>query len=169
MEELRQRLLDMSAEQDEERNGLSREISQLTGQLAGLRTEVAEAREGAATERARVEALEGEKSALEKQLEEVRAALDAEKARPRTPPPPPAPPAQPSSRAAGKSGADGDGDDDEDEDASKTDAEKEQEDLLVLLEELSSKRRADKARMKEAGLDVSEDEEEDGDDDDDDE
>ncbi|EMD32978.1 hypothetical protein CERSUDRAFT_118405 [Gelatoporia subvermispora B] len=36
--------------------------------------------------------------------------------------------------------------------------EKEQEDLLVLLDELNSKRRRDKARMREAGLDVSEDE-----------
>ncbi|KZT05438.1 uncharacterized protein LAESUDRAFT_727084 [Laetiporus sulphureus 93-53] len=36
--------------------------------------------------------------------------------------------------------------------------EKEQEDLLVLLDELNSKRRRDKGRMREAGLDVSEDE-----------
>ena len=36
--------------------------------------------------------------------------------------------------------------------------EKEQEDLLVLLDELNIKRRRDKARMREAGLDVSEDE-----------
>jgi hypothetical protein len=38
--------------------------------------------------------------------------------------------------------------------------EKEQEDLLVLLEELSSKRKKDKVRLKEAGLEVSDDEEE---------
>ena len=44
------------------------------------------------------------------------------------------------------------------------DATKEQEDLLVLLEELSEKRRKDKELMKEKGLEVSEDE---GDDDDD--
>lgn len=44
-------------------------------------------------------------------------------------------------------------------------SEKEQEDLLVLLEELSTKRKADKVKMKEAGIDVSEDEEEDDDDD----
>jgi predicted nucleic acid-binding Zn-ribbon protein len=37
-------------------------------------------------------------------------------------------------------------------------AEKEQEDLLVLLEEISSKRKADRARMREAGMEVSEDE-----------
>ncbi|KAI0919128.1 hypothetical protein AcV5_002123 [Taiwanofungus camphoratus] len=44
--------------------------------------------------------------------------------------------------------------------------EKEQEDLLVLLDELNSKRRRDKARMREAGLDVSEDEvDEDGEED----
>lgn len=42
--------------------------------------------------------------------------------------------------------------------AQKTEAEKEQEDLLVFLEELSSKRKRDKAKMKEAGLEVSEDE-----------
>lgn len=36
--------------------------------------------------------------------------------------------------------------------------EKEQEDLLVLLDEVTSKRRKDKTRMKEAGLEVSEDE-----------
>ncbi|KAI0686266.1 p115 like vesicle tethering protein, partial [Cytidiella melzeri] len=43
--------------------------------------------------------------------------------------------------------------------------EKEQEDLLVLLDELNSKRRKDKERMRAAGLDVSEDEEEDEDED----
>ena len=37
-------------------------------------------------------------------------------------------------------------------------SEKEQEDLLVFLEELSTKRKRDKERMKEAGLEVSEDE-----------
>lgn len=41
------------------------------------------------------------------------------------------------------------------------DVEKEQEDLLVLLDEMSTKRRRDKARMREAGLEVSEDEGED--------
>ena len=43
------------------------------------------------------------------------------------------------------------------------DVEKEQEDLLVLLDEMSSKRRRDKERMREAGLEVSEDEGEDED------
>lgn len=43
--------------------------------------------------------------------------------------------------------------------------EKEQEDLLVLLDELNNKRRRDKAHMREAGLEVSEDEsDEDGED-----
>lgn len=47
------------------------------------------------------------------------------------------------------------------------DVEKEQEDLLVLLDELNGKRSRDKQRMREAGLDVSEDEaDEDGDEDD---
>lgn len=45
--------------------------------------------------------------------------------------------------------------------------EKEQEDLLVLLDEMSTKRKNDKERMRNAGLDVSEDEGEDGEDDDD--
>ena len=36
--------------------------------------------------------------------------------------------------------------------------EKEQEDLLVLLDELTNKRRRDKARMREAGMEISEDE-----------
>ena len=36
--------------------------------------------------------------------------------------------------------------------------EKEQEDLLVLLDETTGKRRRDKARLKDAGHDVSEDE-----------
>lgn len=40
----------------------------------------------------------------------------------------------------------------------KRDVEKEQEDLLVLLDEMSTKRRRDKARMREVGLEVSEDE-----------
>ena len=48
------------------------------------------------------------------------------------------------------------------------DATKEQEDLLVLLEELSEKRRKDKERMKEKGLEVSEDEGDDDEDDDED-
>ncbi|RPD57929.1 hypothetical protein L226DRAFT_538879 [Lentinus tigrinus ALCF2SS1-7] len=43
-------------------------------------------------------------------------------------------------------------------DERKRDVEKEQEDLLVLLDELNSKRRRDKERMRTAGLDVSEDE-----------
>jgi hypothetical protein len=42
--------------------------------------------------------------------------------------------------------------------------EKEQEDLLVLLDEVSSKRKKDKARLRDLGQEVSEDE---GDDDDD--
>lgn len=41
---------------------------------------------------------------------------------------------------------------------------KEHEDLLVLLEELSTKRKRDKAKMKEKGMDVSEGEDEDGED-----
>ncbi|KJA28783.1 hypothetical protein HYPSUDRAFT_33135 [Hypholoma sublateritium FD-334 SS-4] len=45
------------------------------------------------------------------------------------------------------------------------DVEKEQEDLLVLLDEVTSKRRKDKVRMREAGLEVSEDEAEDEDED----
>jgi len=48
------------------------------------------------------------------------------------------------------------------------DVEKEQEDLLVLLDEVTSKRRKDKDQMKTAGLVVSEDEGE-GDDEDEDE
>lgn len=50
-----------------------------------------------------------------------------------------------------------------------TDAEKEQEDLLVFLDEMSAKRKRDKEKMKEAGLDVSEDEGEGGDEEDDEE
>ena len=47
--------------------------------------------------------------------------------------------------------------------------EKEQEDLLVLLDEVTTKRRKDKTRLKDAGMEVSEDEAEDEDDEDDDE
>ncbi|KAJ3575282.1 hypothetical protein NP233_g1210 [Leucocoprinus birnbaumii] len=43
------------------------------------------------------------------------------------------------------------------------DLEKEQEDLLVLLDEVTGKRKRDKARLKEAGLEVSEDEADDDD------
>ncbi|KAF9462392.1 p115 like vesicle tethering protein [Collybia nuda] len=46
------------------------------------------------------------------------------------------------------------------------DTEKEQEDLLVLLDEVTSKRKRDKARLREAGQEVSEDEGDDDDDDD---
>lgn len=45
-------------------------------------------------------------------------------------------------------------------------SEKEQEDLLVLLDELSTKRRVDKENMRNAGLEVSEDEGEGEDDED---
>lgn len=48
------------------------------------------------------------------------------------------------------------------------DVEKEQEDLLVLLDELNVKRRRDKELLKEKGVEVSEGEEDDGDEDDDD-
>ena len=54
-------------------------------------------------------------------------------------------------------------------DQAKKDVEKEQEDLLVLLDELNSKRRKDKERMRQANLEVSEDEEEDDDDEEDEE
>ena len=46
----------------------------------------------------------------------------------------------------------------------RTEVEKEQEDLLVLLDELSNKRAKDKERMKEQGMEVSEDEDDDGED-----
>ncbi|CDO75965.1 hypothetical protein BN946_scf184888.g15 [Trametes cinnabarina] len=49
------------------------------------------------------------------------------------------------------------------------DVEKEQEDLLVLLDELNNKRRRDKERMREAGLEVSEDEDDDDDEEEDEE
>ncbi|KAH9920972.1 p115 like vesicle tethering protein [Fomitopsis serialis] len=49
-------------------------------------------------------------------------------------------------------------------DEKRGEVEKEQEDLLVLLDELNSKRRRDKQRMREAGMDVSEDEADDDDD-----
>ena len=54
-------------------------------------------------------------------------------------------------------------------DERKRDVEKEQEDLLVLLDELNSKRRKDKERMRQANLEVSEDEEEEDDDEEDEE
>jgi intracellular protein transport protein USO1 len=43
------------------------------------------------------------------------------------------------------------------------DMEKEQEDLLVLLDEVTGKRRRDKARLRDAGHEVSEDEHDDND------
>jgi hypothetical protein len=48
----------------------------------------------------------------------------------------------------------------------RTEVEKEQEDLLVLLDELSNKRARDKQRMKEQGMEVSEDEDDEGEDED---
>jgi intracellular protein transport protein USO1 len=42
----------------------------------------------------------------------------------------------------------------------RAEVEKEQDDLLVLLDELSGKRAKDKQRMKEQGMEVSEDEDE---------
>jgi hypothetical protein len=52
-------------------------------------------------------------------------------------------------------------------DGRKREVEKEQEDLLVLLDDMSTKRRRDKQRMREAGMDVSEDEADDDNDDED--
>lgn len=59
----------------------------------------------------------------------------------------------------------------EEEKSKSAETEKEHEDLLVLLDELSSKRKRDKAAMRDKGLDVSEDEddEEDEEEEDDDE
>ena len=54
-------------------------------------------------------------------------------------------------------------------DQKKKDVEKEQDDLLVLLDELNSKRRKDKERMRQVNMEVSEDEEEEDDDEDEDE
>jgi hypothetical protein len=45
--------------------------------------------------------------------------------------------------------------------AKRAEVEKEQEDLLVLLDELSGKRTRDKQRMREQGMEVSEDEDDD--------
>lgn len=50
-------------------------------------------------------------------------------------------------------------------DEKRREVEKEQEDLLVLLDELNSKRRRDKQRMREASMEVSEDEADDEDED----
>jgi hypothetical protein len=47
--------------------------------------------------------------------------------------------------------------------AKRAEVEKEQEDLLVLLDELSGKRTRDKQRMREQGMEVSEDEDDDDD------
>ena len=46
--------------------------------------------------------------------------------------------------------------------AKRAEVEKEQEDLLVLLDELSGKRTRDKERMRERGMEVSEDEDDEG-------
>ena len=46
----------------------------------------------------------------------------------------------------------------------RTEVEKEQEDLLVLLDELSNKRAKDKQRMKEQGMEVSDDEDDEAED-----
>jgi hypothetical protein len=53
----------------------------------------------------------------------------------------------------------------EDAETRAKETEKEQEDLLVLLDELNGKRARDKQRMRKAGMEVSEDED-DGDEDD---
>lgn len=57
--------------------------------------------------------------------------------------------------------------DDDEGEKTKEEVEKELEDLLILLDELSTKRKADKKRMREKGMDVSEDEGEDEDENDD--
>ncbi|MCO5555756.1 hypothetical protein L7F22_009301 [Adiantum nelumboides] len=56
--------------------------------------------------------------------------------------------------------------DNEDGEKSKEELEKELEDLLILLDELSTKRKNDKKRMRQKGMEVSEDEEDDDDDED---
>lgn len=58
----------------------------------------------------------------------------------------------------------------EKEDAKRKELEKEQEDLYVLLDEVNSKRKADKVKMREAGIvDVSDDEDDDDEEEDDEE
>lgn len=71
------------------------------------------------------------------------------------------------SASTGKSAATINGDNDDGE-KSKEELEKELEDLLILLDELSTKRKNDKKRMRQKGMEVSEDEEDDDDDEDED-
>lgn len=139
-DELQKRILDMSGEQEEERNSMSQEISRLTERLAMLQAEVESAKEKAEKASARQEAAEKDLADSQQALSSLEAKVAEAEAK----------------VSASKETSDGE--------EGKTDAEKEQEDLLVLLEELSSKRKADKAKMREAGLDVSEDEEDDEDD-----
>lgn len=54
-------------------------------------------------------------------------------------------------------------------DDKRKEVEKEQEDLLVLLDEVTNKRKSDKAKLRNAGLEVSDDEDDEEDDDEEDE
>ena len=113
--DLRQRLVEMAGEQDDERQSLTAEASRLVKQVAFLQAQLAKMKEDLehATRYAAVE------------TETANSAQSVNEAEKRA-----------------------------------RDAEKEQEDLLVLLEEISNKRKADKSKMRSAGLEVSDDDEE---------
>lgn len=118
IDDLRQRLMEMSGEQDEERATLTAEVSRLVKEVVSLQAQLTEVRAKGeiASEEKENQTEAADTSTTQQSLD------DAEK------------------RAK--------------------DAEKEQEDLLVLLEEISNKRKRDKVRMRDSGLEVSDDDEE---------
>jgi hypothetical protein len=145
VEDLRKQLKQLTQERNSEVDGLKKQIEQFkqehdhgAGSLKGQLDQLTKEREAEVEE-------------LRKQLQQVTQERDDER--------------QKSTTMAGKVG--------ELEkqmkvsEEKKKEAEKEQEDLLVLLEELSTKRKRDKAKMREKSLEVSEDEAEDDEDDDD--
>ncbi|PWN24291.1 hypothetical protein BCV69DRAFT_280185 [Microstroma glucosiphilum] len=113
-------------------------------ELQTLRAQVEELNE-------KIEEAEGEVTRLRKELEEESKKVATQTAAPAaepTPAPAPAPAAVPSSTADSTRVAE---------------LEQENQDLLVMLDELSTKRKKDKQRLKEKGEEVSEDEDEDED------
>lgn len=172
LDSLQRRCVEVDQERANERRSFQEELSQLSTQVSSLRDSLAAADEAS---RSRLSESEEQSSTLNSQLVLVRSELDnlktshAVKDREIT-----ALKEQLEAAQGTHTGASSKEGGDELENLreqlaasqlKQSDSEKEQEDLLVLLEEVTSKRKADKKRMREKGLEVSDDEddeEEDG-------
>ncbi|GAA94997.1 uncharacterized protein L969DRAFT_91217 [Mixia osmundae IAM 14324] len=130
LDALQDKLATTEADHEEERKALGRELISHREQLEAARSQIKAFDEHVAQLEAAARAVEEEAVQLREELAQAQSKSHALEA------------------------------DVRDLTTAKEEAEKEQEDLLVLLEDLSNKRREDKARMRQAQLEVSDDEEE---------